>query len=323
MPDDAVYWKRGAVRAAYDVGTSVRADAVLATGPPFSALVAGARVARDLGIPFVADMRDGWDTNPVVRFPTRLHRAYSARLERRTLAFADAATCATESIAEEALAFGARTACVIPNGFDRGDLPVYAPTAGAPLRVVFMGKVYFGHADPTQFLESVSRLTRRDGTAAIAREIEFDLVGTWPPAVEQTVQRLGLGDRVRLHSYLPHREALELASRADVGLALVADRPGAKGTAPAKIYEYMGMGLPTLLIGPAEGYAAYVLKQTCAGVQVDPGDAAGLDAALAGLADAKVAGGPLVSPIGDAVGAYDRRVQATRLAQVLDGLMRA
>jgi len=315
VPDDAVWWKRSAVQIAVDLGRAARVEAVFASGPPFSALVAGARVARELRVPFVADMRDGWDTNPVVSFPTALHDRYSARLERQTLPQAAVVTCTTPAIAEEAARFGARETRVIPNGFDSADLPLHTPDEAGPLRVAYMGKVYFGHSDPTPFLESLGRLASTSGPAA---RIEFDLVGSWPQAVEQAVVRLGLASRVHLHEYLPHREALALVARADLGLVLIADRPGAAGSAPAKLYEYLGMGLPTLLVGPATGYPAFVLEQTAAGVRVDPGAPEALDAVLSRLAEDKAARRPLATPDAGEASRYDREKQAAELARVLE-----
>jgi glycosyltransferase involved in cell wall biosynthesis len=315
VPDDAVWWKRPAVKAAIELGRASGVEAVFASGPPFSALVVGARVARTLGVPFVADMRDGWETNPVVVLPTKLHYRYSARLERRTVPQAAIVTCTTPAIAAEATRFGAKATSVIPNGFDADDLPSHAPDLRGPLKIVYMGKVYFGHSDPTPFLESLARLSSADGPAS---RVEFDLVGTWPKTIEDTVARLGLAERVRLHEYLPHREALGLVAQADLGLVLIADRPGAAGSAPAKLYEYLGMGLPTLLVGPRGGYPAQVLDETRAGVRVDPGDPRALDAVLTRLAVAKAAGTALATPDADAVARFDRRKQAAEFARKLE-----
>ena len=314
VPDDAVIWKRGAVRAAVEVGRRERVAAVLASGPPFSAIVAGARVSRRLGVPLIADMRDGWATNPVVTLPTRAHDAYSHRLERRTLRQAAVVTCTTPAIAEEAHTFGARNAIVIPNGFDPADLPARTPDPSGPLRVAYMGKVYFGHSDPTAFLESLARITFGGGPPAA---IEFDLVGSWPTQIEETIVRLGLEERVHLHAYLPHREALALVARADAGLVLIADRPGAAGSAPAKMYEYLGMGLPTLLVGPAGGFPAHVIEHTGGGMRVSPDDQTALDGALRRMSTDKAEGRPLADFDATAVREYDRTAQAARLAEVL------
>jgi glycosyltransferase involved in cell wall biosynthesis len=318
VPDDAVFWKRGAVRAAVELGRREHVAAVFASGPPFSAIVAGARTARVLGVPLVADMRDGWATNPVVSLPTRLHDAYSHAVESRTLRQARIVTCTTPAIAEEARAFGAPDAVVIPNGFDPADLPPRAPDLSGPLRVAYMGKVYFGHSDPTPFLESLSRLAADSGPAAA---IEFDLVGSWPAPIEEAVKRLGLSARVRLHAYLPHREALAIVAKADAGLVLIADRPGAAGSAPAKMYEYIGMGLPTLLVGPASGFPAHVVEQAAGGVRVSPGDPTALDTALRRMAQDKAEGRPIAAFDLAAVREYDRTAQAARLAEVLDAVV--
>lgn len=311
-PDDAVLWKGPAVRAAYAIGKAQQVDVVIASGPPYSVLVAGEKVAKLLGVPFVADMRDGWSTSPVLSLPTPLHRAFSKSLEKRVMRRTAAVTCATPAIAEEARSWGAHGIEVLPNGFDDEDLPVHAPDASAPLHLAFMGKMFFGHSDPTTVFEAFAKLS---GVAADAR---LTIVGAWPEQVEQMAASLGIADRVTFQPYLPHREALELVASADVGLVIVADRPGAEGTTPGKLYEYLGIGLPVLFVGPSRGFAVELIGSTHSGVCVSPGDVDAIASAITAFTEHKRAGTPLAHTDADQVARYSRRGQAAMLADILD-----
>ena len=74
MPDETAAWVGPAVRAGLKIARSSPVDAVLATAPPFSAFVAGKRIADALGVPLVADMRDSWRDNSSIVWPTSWHR---------------------------------------------------------------------------------------------------------------------------------------------------------------------------------------------------------------------------------------------------------
>jgi glycosyltransferase involved in cell wall biosynthesis len=314
MPDDAAYWISPAVEAAVALGTAQKVAAVFASGPPFSVLVAAEKVAARLGVPLVTDMRDGWDTNPLLHYPTARHRARALSLEHSVLA-ASAVTIATApSIAEEAARLGAREVRLVPNGFDADDLPPRAPDAAAPLRLAFMGRVYPGLTDPAPLVDALARAAADASPAAAA---EFDLVGSWPSELEEYVAASGAGERVHFHEYRPHREALDLVSRADVGVAIVSDSDSAQGATPAKLFEYLGMGLSVLLLAPPDGFPAAVLAKTGGGVCVSPSDPAAIDAALADLA-ARKAAGTLPVPDAAAVARYDRRAIAREIAALLD-----
>ncbi len=312
VPDDAAFWRRHAIAAAESLARVSEVDAIVATGPPFSALIVGAAVSRRTGLPLILDMRDGWDTNPVVRMPTAWHLRRSNALERETLPVADLVTCTAPAIGEEAVRFGAKATRVIPNGFDEADLPRHAPDRDAPLTLVFMGKVYAGHSDPAPLLAALTRareLTRLP--------VRFEIIGSWPEGLESSVAATGLGDAVTFTGYLPHREALERTARADVGVLLIADRPGAAGSCPAKLYEYLGMGMPVLIVGPDDGMPAAVLTQTQGGVVVHPDDTERLAEEIVRLAEAKANGNRLIVPDAAAVAAYSRRGQAAAMAVAL------
>ena len=94
--------RRSRARAALQLQRERRFDCVITTSPPESVHVVG-RALRRRGVPWVADIRDGWTFEPIApRVPDRaLQRRLDERLERRWLGAADAVVCVAEPAAED------------------------------------------------------------------------------------------------------------------------------------------------------------------------------------------------------------------------------
>lgn len=311
VPDYARLWIGPAVRAGVRVGRQVDADVVIASAPPFSCLIAGARIARRLGVPFVADFRDAWRDNPLLaEHPTAWHRDRSLALERAVLTSAAAVTTA-HPIREEITELGGPEPVVIPNGFDPEDVPPWTPPEGMPFVMTFMGTLY-GVNDPWPVLEAM-KTVREQG-----HDVRFRIIGQWPPHVEQTVRALSLTDAVEFQPYLPHAEALARLAASDLGVIIYADSPRLRASTPGKLYEYLGIGVPILFVGPVEGVAPDLVREARAGAVVSYADPAGIALEIARRADAKERGEAPASPDPAVVGRYRRKDQAGVLASLLD-----
>lgn len=310
--DDASLWVGPAVRAAVSAARAQGCDAVLATGPPFSVTIAGARVAAELGVPLVVDLRDAWRGNPSAWFPNASARARSEAAEAVTLAAADAVTATTPSIVAEALDMGAKGAFFVPNGFDPSDLSPWSPDPSGPLRLAFMGKMY-GMTEPWVLMDALKRLheTRPDV------RIELDVVGDAPAEMQETIRSMGV--EARFAGYLAHAEAVRRVALADVGLVLIADIEGGDSYVPGKVYEYLGIGMPILAIVPEFGEAARLVREAGAGWVVAPTDAYAMVTLLGRLAEQKRDGAMVrTGPDQAVIDRFDRREQSRCLAQLLD-----
>ncbi len=297
------------------MGREERVEAVVASGPPFSVLVAGARIARRLGVPFVADFRDAWRDNPGSLHPTAWHRGRALARERQVLSLASAVTCVSGPIRDEVAELGGRNVTVLPNGFDPADLVPWSPKPDSAPRIAFMGWLYPAHSDPATLFEAMRRAAER---SSAAEKLVFEVIGPEAPFAVEAAVRAGVSDRVVFRGYQPHHRALELLSEADAGVVLIRDVPESKGSYTGKLFEYLGMGIPILLAGPEDGVAAELVREAHAGWPVSHGDVDGLADVLVEIAEAKQAGVALPTPDADVVSRFDRRAQAARLAAVLD-----
>lgn len=317
MFDTAALWAARVPAAAVRLSREVTIDAVIASGPPHSALVAGAITAKRLGVPFVADVRDPWLEGPAYRWPDDPRKdARSIRLHADVMQAAAVVLAVSDPIAAESLGAGASSAVTIANGFDPSDLPTWAPQAG-PLRVAFMGRFY-DTTDPGPFLDGVAEAVRRGGAAS---DLVIEIVGPPSALARDAVAARGLESRVVEHGFRAHADALAIVATADLGLVTITDRPGAEAIYTGKLFEYMGMGLPVLLVGPTNGVAARLLAESRAGLSIAPADTCAIADALERIASQKQAGTLAWSPDATVVSRYDRRAQAAHVARLLDGTL--
>ena len=314
VPDDAVLWRRSATRAALRLHAHDPVDVVLATGPPYSAMLAGCDVADSVGVPVVLDLRDPWRDNAALYWPTAWHRARSAALERRAMACASALIAVSEPIAEEARSLGAANVSVLPNGFDPERVPAWKPDASAPLTLAFMGRFSRALTDPEPLFAGMALAARQSAAAASVRLV---IAGPEYPWVDALITRYGLSERVEVRGYLPNVQALAVVAQADVGVIVLADVPGAKAIYSSKLFDYLGISIPVLLVGPSDCAAADVLREADAGTVVAP-DAQAVASAIVALAEAKVAGSRAPLPHAAVIARFSRVSQAGELSALLE-----
>ena len=312
--DDAALWARSARARGVALGRQHDATAVLASGPPFSVLVAGEAVARELGVPLVADMRDAWRDNPLAWYPSAGARRRALHAELSVLATAATVLMVSQGTAVEAIELGGRDVRVVPNGFDPVDVTPWAPEAAGPLRLVFMGQMYGGLTEPWDVFRALARVRAERPDLGVRLEI----VGHAHDHIVAAAADQGLASAVEFSGYLPHAEALAHVARADVALVIVADRPGAKGVVTGKLFEYFAVGLPVLALVPPAGDAAHLVATNEAGWVVAPHDVGAIAARIVALADDKRGGVAHRGAPPETVARYERRALTGRLAAILD-----
>jgi glycosyltransferase involved in cell wall biosynthesis len=279
LPDASVTWVPTAVPAAVRLVKREGIDAVVTTSPPVSMNLIGAAVKRLTGIPWVADLRDAILWNADRRFDRAAVQAKEKALERvvRLVARkADAVVAVSETIADEVRRFEpGGTVRVIPNGCDFDDFAGLDYRPGERFRITHAGS-FFGKRNPRPFLSALASSGLDDVVARFA--------GGLRSADEEWARGLGLGDRLELLPYVPHREALELERDSEANLLLLPEAAGRGAVVPSgKIFEYLAAERPILAAVPPDGAAAKLVRETGAGVVVAPDDEKGIREALIGL----------------------------------------
>jgi len=270
FPDEMATWVRGAVAHARREFASDHPDAVLSMAPRFSAHVVGERLARTWGVPWVADFQDPFLGNVFINWPTPLHRALAARLERTWASRAAALITTTESLRGELLG---RYPClegkveVVPNGYDEVEPePVALERDG--FHVVHCGQFYGGRV-PDYFLRAVADL--RERRPDLRKRLQVHFVGPVSDRLQDAAHGLRLGEAVHIEGVVPYARSIGWMRAADLLLLIKHTSPAAGTQVPTKLYEYLGAGKPVLALAH-EGEMAEILRRARGGVVVPPAD---------------------------------------------------
>jgi glycosyltransferase involved in cell wall biosynthesis len=299
QPDAQILWLPGAVREGKRLLRELPHAAIVATGPPFSTFVIGARLARFSGLPLVLDYRDEWTLSARYWENKRLDPVtgyWQSRLQRRVLRAAKAVVATTRNSARnlEALRDEAGSSAHVTwiyNGYDpedfvHGNGPSAHQSKGADsasagresaFRLVYSGTLW-SLTSALPLVSAVQELARRSPQLSALLELVF--VGRRTAKEEEILSGLdGLPCRCAVHPYLEHGRALELLHSADVLCAILADLPGAERVVPAKIFEYMASRRPILVIAP-KGELWELLGGYPAAAAYSPSDVKGIGAYL-------------------------------------------
>lgn len=298
-------WAAAAAGRALAVARERRPDVVVTTLSPYACYRVGERLQRELGIPWVVDLRDPWALDGWRVYPTPLHAAIDLRHMRRALAGADFVIANVPECRREFVALGADPArtVVIPNGFDPEDFVGVATARAGDGRfhLAHIG-TWHGVDVPSGFtrnrlrrvrhrqiaplgrtgnylLHAVAAWRRRHGAAC--RDLAVDCYGQVDASHRALIERLGIADLVTLHGYVPHRASIAAACAADALFVPLHDVPAGERAlvVPGKMYEALASERPVLAALPP-GDGADLVRGLGAGVVVAPTDAEALAAAL-------------------------------------------
>jgi glycosyltransferase involved in cell wall biosynthesis len=315
VPDENVSWNVTAIPAAVRIARREKIDVVITTSPPTSVHLIGAAVRRATAAKWIADLRDSVVSNPHRRTESVLVRAKErtghsvARLVARS---ADAVVAVSDPIADELRALGANRVETIANGCDFEDFAGLEYHPAPRLRITHTGS-FFGRRSPRTVLEALAG----SDVDAVLR-----FVGDFRAADREWAERLGLGDRLEIHPYLPRRQVLALQKDSEALLLLIPESGGrGRAVLSAKVFEYLAAERPILAAVPPDGAAAKLIRETGAGTVVAPDDVEGLRAALERLHGdhrlGRLNGTPLDSAARERL---SRRARAEELAELVRSL---
>jgi glycosyltransferase involved in cell wall biosynthesis len=276
-PDIRGEWTAVARRALPGLLEQLRPAVVVTSHEPASTLALGFQ-ARQLGIPWVADLGD-----PVLApYTPARWRSKACALERRVWVGADAVTVTTDATREVLLRRHgpSRGRCAtMPQGYDatlgRRENPFVELFDPKRLELLYTGSFY-RFRQPEALIEAV----------LATPDVRLSIASMQVPA-SVAVQAGKYPGRVRLLGFVRHTDAVLLQRAADVLVNIANSDPA---QVPGKFYEYLGSGRPILHLGrDAHDHAAGLLQRAGAGWVCENAGPA-VASTLAALRDAKRSG---------------------------------
>ena len=320
FPDDKAGWARRAHAAGLSLLREQRFDLVFSTAPPMSAHALASRLARQAGLPWVADYRDLWTENPGYAAP-----AWRRAMDRRTEAawLRQAAGVVTVTPSWQALLAArvgpGKPVAFIPNGYDEADFTALAAArrGDGVFRLVHTG-AFYGPRDPGTLLDAMDLVLRAAPPAA--RPLRLRLVGAMGSRFAARLRDFEARHPgiIEQRPPVPHHEALAEMMAADALLLVVGAGGGSRsravvaGTLPGKIFEYLRSQRPILLLGDEAGDAARLLRRHGRGWVADETRPASIAEALQQMLQGEPAAAPEAG-----VAAFERRALTGELARFL------
>ena len=251
FPDPQKFWRAPALRACEQIIKERCPDVILATGGPWTSLLIGKTLSDRHGIPFVADFRDPWATNPYLTYSSPRLQRRAELMEAEVCARAAAVIANTEELAESFRAkypHRADRVVAITNGFDASLLR--QTSASEPvtsrLEVTHFGTVYVKRS-PLPLFQALTKIASEQPD--LSRQLGVNFTGEWEiqdPLCNQLARKLEQRGILNREARIDRAECLSRMASAQVLLVL---QEGTPMQIPAKLYEYIAMRRPLVILG--------------------------------------------------------------------------
>jgi glycosyltransferase involved in cell wall biosynthesis len=282
LPDHGRGWVARATAEANRLMRDLDFYCVVSSGPPHSAHLAGLLATRGTDTKFWIDMRDPWALTHEMNTPEdsfiRAERRLLALFERLIFPHAEKVFANTREFASALQASQPRLNVVhFPNGIDMEQLPPRNDAGVEPCSISYVGTLYAGRDLSTVFGAIRDILSESPAAASLLRvNVAGPLESPHRERMRADIDAAGLASLVNVLGVLPRDRALDLLSRSHLALVLAQDQPMC---VPAKLYECVGLGVPTLVIAERNSAAAREARRIGA-MTLEGDDSAGLTSVL-------------------------------------------
>jgi len=330
VPDMMIGWLPYGLSAARQAVRCHQCRAIYSSAPQWTTHLIALLVSRRTGLPWVADFRDPWRSNPLRKIPHKALDRYDAWLERKVVQQAHWVVCNTGPMRDDFVKrfpHFASKFVTVHNGFDPEDFAGLKPqrSAGPEKQVLTHAGYFYGKRRPQPIFQALRLLRDR---AAGAKNICLQLVGH-PDYDGRNLNAIaadhGVSDMVLVRGEVRHRDALELMSGSDVQVLVGFNGTGADLQVPAKLFEYLGVGKPVLALAPRQSAIAEVMAAIGPlGELCDPDDPHQIADGILAMAarrpsDTAGLGGNGAGRGQSPLAHFHRREQVGRLVRLLDG----
>lgn len=271
------FWAQNVRSHLGKIASACEPHVVMATYPPAETLELGLEVSKMIGVPFVADFRDGLLFEPL-EIRALAFRSYRIRLEeieRRIAEQASAIVTVSKPISDYfSKQYVTKNVVTIPNGFDPEDTPVDGNPSirldVSRFNIVYTGRFSLSDhgCDIRPFLAAAERAFL--SSSPDQKKIPcIHIVGDLSASEFRQASRLMRVGLLKLHPSVSHEEALAVQKQADVLLLITSTLRTSVAT--GKVFEYLQAGRPILGL-TAGTYAEQIIRETGSGWIVPPHD---------------------------------------------------
>jgi glycosyltransferase involved in cell wall biosynthesis len=275
-PDGERIWQYFSRRAAVKEMEKEKYDIIYSTSYPYSDHLLALYLKKKYPhIPWVADFRDEWNTNPfIIAFNyNKLRKNIEQRMEKQILDKADSLIANTPIMLEHFIKNDLslrKKFIVLPNGYDEADFEglSYEKPSNERFTITFSGLLY-GNSTPDNIFEAVQNLVTEKKIDK--KKILIKFIGNYKANfMEQLIEKYKLEGIVEVLPYMKHKDSIKQLVLSNAVLLILGE--GKESVYTGKIFEYMSCGRPIIATIPVNGAAASLINETDTGYVSDCND---------------------------------------------------
>jgi glycosyltransferase involved in cell wall biosynthesis len=288
IPDEINFWIPLGLVTGLRAIRRENVAAIVSSSPPASGHILASLISRLSGCPHVVDFRDLWTLNHtyVYRgFPPSIKKL-DATLERWVLKRAERIVTASPGFEVQMRShLGGSLAdrlVTITNGFDYAEIDrerEIVPADRTRMRILYTGSLY-SDFNPVFFFECLAEWIKNSKIDPAT--IAVDFYGNSEYDYSEFLNKLGLGQAVVFHGFVPHAELLPKVEQADYLLLLLSFKNQHAPVIPAKLFEYLASPARIIALTP-EGTTADLIAKYRAGEVLCQADRPKMIAMLDGI----------------------------------------
>ena len=321
-PDPRCLWIRPSVRFLKKYLKEHPVDLIVSTGPPQSMHMIGRKLARETGLPWIADFRDPW--TKIFYFKhlsmTRATERWHHKMEKKVLDDATAVVAVSPLVQQDFQAMTQTPVELITNGFDECDFhqEPFKMAEGGPqqLFTITHTGLFAADGNPTVLWEVLAEKCRT--CEEFRKSLRINLIGKTDEQIIKAAHDAGLGENVYDLGYQHHARAVDEQRKASLLILPLRKEPEYKAVLPGKLFEYMASYRPILGIGQPDGAMSMILDSTKTGVVFDWEDKVAIAKYIDECWEKHLEGSLRVE--GSDISQFTRRNLTRRMAQLFDKL---
>lgn len=297
--------------------------AILSSSPAYSCHMAGLRIKKKTGLPWIADFRDLWVGRPYRAYYSVWHKWVDQKLEAQVVKHCDQLILASPAWKQVFISrYGEmirEKITVLTNGYESGLFNQHS-TLTHPHQTghkfVLTGSMHEAES-PLSFLDALHLIQRDHPRALDQVEVTFiGNAGEHLQALKDAAARTGMADRIIFLPPRSNEECIMAQLAADYLIMFLASDH--QDTISGKSFEYMATGKPIIACVPPTGIQADILNKAGNAIVVEHGDTQATASAILKLLLERNSAN--LQPNWSYIRQFDRAQLTFKLARLLDRL---